>query len=254
MNCLKRWINYLKKSDDNLHYIYLKNYGFKKILLIITFVLIISMLLVIVVTPKASGYEISIYGAYPAYFWVFFIGSIFSAIFFLLYESFGKKKTKLWILGFFAILLVNFVFFILPFLRGYCVLGGAGSDVFSHIGWVKEMVQSGHVGYNNFYPILHIFILSLTNLLGASIAGTVQFAPSIFWILYSPFVFLIARSISKNNGQAIFITCFSFTLIFQNSTRQYIRHFFLLFLLLCCYIYIIVETTLKEKLKRAFLS
>jgi len=186
-----------------------------KVLSVLTYTFIMLILIIITKTPPASGYEISIYYAYPWYFWFLFIGANFSAILILLQEIFNDKKTNQWIPGFFAILTVNFIFFLLPFFRGYSFNGGAGSDIFSHMGWVKEIAQSGYISGNNFYPITHIFILSISDLLGVSVRAVTQFIPAIFWTLYSPFIFLIARSISKNNSQALLIASFSFPLMFS---------------------------------------
>lgn len=205
----------MRISNINLIHNVLKSNVSGKILLILSFIFILLALIVIAGTPAADGYEISIYGAYPGYFWIFLIGAIFSAILVLLQEIFSNKKTNRWIIAFFAILLGNFIFLLLSLFRGYCFIGGASADIFSHIGWIKEISLSGYTSSDNFYPIIHIFIASISNLLDVSVTTVIQFAPAFFWMLYSPFIFLMSRSVSKNNGQALLITSFSFPLIFS---------------------------------------
>lgn len=202
-------------SNNGLEHVVLKKNSFPTVLIILAFIFFILSLVIVNETPPANGYEISIYGAYPWYFWIFFIGAIFLATIVFIYEIFSEKKTNRWILSFFVILLGNFVFILLPLLRGYCSIGSASADVFTHIGWIKEILQVGHISRDNFYPIIHIFIISISDLLDVPVTAVVQFTPAFFWILYPPFMLLMARSITKNNRQAMFIAAFSFPLLFS---------------------------------------
>ena len=192
-----------------------KNNYSTKILGIMAFIFIILALTVIARTPSASGYELSIYEAFPLYFWIFLIGAIFTGIVIILQEIFKNKKTNLWIFGFIAVLIGNTIFLLLPVFRGYCIIGGPNADIFSHIGWIREIAQSGHVGINNFYPIIHIIILSISNMIGVNVSSMINYIPAFFWALYTPFMFLMARSISNNKGHTLLITAFSFTLLFS---------------------------------------
>jgi len=92
-------------SGDLIHNV-LKNNRFAKILLVISFIFILLALIIIAGTPAADGYEVSIYGAYPGYFWIFLIVAIFSAILVILQEIFNNKKTNWWIIAFFAIFFI----------------------------------------------------------------------------------------------------------------------------------------------------
>jgi len=186
-----------------------------KILSIVSFVLLILVLLLIAETPTASGYELSIYDVYPCYLWIFFIGAIFSGILILILEVFNEKKTNYWIFGFFVILIGNIILLLFPLFRGYCFYGGASADLFSHMGWIKEISLLGHVGNDNFYPIIHIFIQSTSDVLSISVSNVIRFVPVLFSVLYTPFMFLLARSVSENNSQALLITSFSFPLLFS---------------------------------------
>ena len=70
-----------------------------QILLIIEIVLIIGQLLILYISPTATGYEISIYQMYPIFFWFFLIASIFLGVIILLFEIIYPSKFKIWIYG-----------------------------------------------------------------------------------------------------------------------------------------------------------
>jgi hypothetical protein len=188
---------------------------FNKILPIISFILLLSAILIIAVTPPTSSYELSVYDVYPWYFWLTFLGANFLAITIILAGVFTEKKTNQWIFGFFLILIGNFILLFLPFFRGYCFYGGANDDIFTHIGWIKEISWSAHVSETNFYPVIHIFTLSLSSIVGVPVTSMIQVIPAFFSLLYSPFIFLLAKSISSNKHQILLITCFSFPLMFS---------------------------------------
>ena len=65
---------------------------FTKVGAIMAFIFIILALMIIVKTPPASGYEISIYNVYPWYFWVFIIASIFIGQMIILSGGNGASK------------------------------------------------------------------------------------------------------------------------------------------------------------------
>jgi hypothetical protein len=193
----------------------IKNVRLTRILAIITFTLIILILLIISSTSPSNGYELSIYDAYPWFFWLFFISIMFLSVLIIIQKVLTEDKNNQWIFGFSAILIANFVLLVIPFFRGYCFYGGAGDDLFSHVGYLRPIIQSGYISEDNFYPIIHIFIKSISDILGVSFTDVIQFVPAFFSVLYIPFVFLLAKSISEKQGQALLITLFSFPLIYS---------------------------------------
>jgi hypothetical protein len=186
----------------------------EKTLTVISFILLTAVLDIIATNPTASGYEYSIFYAYPLYFWILFVGIYVSTFLVLFLHLTSKLKTRTWILAFFSILLANFIFLSLFALRGYCFNNGAGADIFSHIGWIRELSTSGFIPETNFYPIFHILVLSLSDILGLSITSIIQYIPAFFSILYPIFIFLLARSLTNHLGKSITISMLSFPLIF----------------------------------------
>ena len=159
-------------------------YRLPKMLCILSFIFIICTILIVSITPPATGYELSIYTAYPWYFWFCLLGSIFLGILVILPGVFRKKKTNLWVFGLAVVFIANLVFLLLPMLRGYVFYGGAGADIFTHVGLIKEIAETGHIFENNFYPIIHIFSLLVSDILGISVMKILWFIPAFFSLLY----------------------------------------------------------------------
>ena len=196
--------------------------------------------------PLSVGYELSIYDAYPWYFWFFLLLSVLCSTMVLLKIVISGETDKIWIAGFFSILIVIFIFILLPYFRGYCVIGGASADVFSHIGWIKDIAETSHISSNNFYPIIHIFLYYISNLLTVSVVNVTKIFPAILWSLYPLFVFIVARAISKNFSQALLITLFSFPLLFS-VFYQTIHPSFLSFIFLPLLLYLYHKGSILEE-------
>jgi hypothetical protein len=188
---------------------------FVTVLSIISFSLLVIILTIIAIKPAAHGYENSIYTAFPWYFWLFFIGMNFSAFLLLIFTIFSTKKSNVWVFGFLILLIGNFILILLPFFRGYCFYGGATADTFSHIGYVKEIFNTGYVSSDNFYPIIHIFIYYFSDLTNIPVTTIVFFIPAFFSILYPLFVFLLVKSFTKDINKSLLIAALSFPLQFS---------------------------------------
>ena len=165
-----------------------------KIITIIAFIFIILASIIIAKTPPASDYEISIYDAYPGYFWVFIITSIFMGQIILLKSAFSSDKNdKIWVSGFLAILTTNVILLFMPFIRGYATYGRG--DVLSHIGYIKDILRTASFGTNNFYPLDHIVTASLSYITSINVEPAVNIIPPIFSLFYIISIYFLARQI-----------------------------------------------------------
>ena len=136
----------------------------ESILSITGFISIILTLIVLINYPTASGYEFSIYDAYPLYFWFLIIFSFFIGISILIINSVRNYENKYYenkfrFFGFLIVLLVNFILLTIPIARGYFIFGRG--DVLIHIGYIKDIMNSGVVG-TNMYPMEHILVSLLS--------------------------------------------------------------------------------------------
>jgi hypothetical protein len=181
---------------------------------IIAFIFITLSLIIIKITPASSGYELSIYSAYPWFLWVFLIGAIIIGILIIFKEILSETKSNIWIVGLFSILLSNLIILLLPYFRGYAISGGASADIFTHYGWISEIANTGQIFENNFYPIIHTFTVLLSESIGLDINQILWFIPPLFSVLYVLFIYLFSKVISKNHEQSLLITLISTPLIF----------------------------------------
>ncbi len=191
----------------------LQRINIAKLLSIIAFIFIILALLIIADTPPATGYEISIYGAYPLYFWFFLIGSIACGVSILLHQAFSQERSRWWLSGLAVIIFANSIFLLLPEFRGYALYGWG--DMPTHLGYIKDILVSGHIGDTNFYPIEHILGTSLIQVAQVSRENI----PCLFFVLFSGLYIvnmcLLARIVSSHFGQALLVIAFASPLIYS---------------------------------------
>ena len=172
--CLERVKSeFLKSSDGN---------KIIKIIAIIAFIFIILALMIIARTPPASGYEISIYDAYPWHFWFFIIASIACGICIMVRQAFAEQKSNWWSMGLFIIIFTNLIIILLPVFRGYFI--SSGGDEITHLGLIKDIALAGRTGKENIYPISHILSISLSYISGLNPRLIIKILPAIFYLIY----------------------------------------------------------------------
>ncbi|MCL0069460.1 hypothetical protein M1N86_00930 [Dehalococcoidia bacterium] len=212
-----------------------------KALAAIGFIFILLALVIIAITPPATGYEISIYEAYPPYFWFLVILAIASGIVILVSNSFAEEPSRWWIAGFAVILYTNLVILLLPIARGYATFGRG--DVLSHIGFTKDILFTGHFASAgeagaNHYPVIHILLTNLSHVTGLTPELLVMIVPIFFTLFYMVSVYLLSRVIATTRGQAMLITAFGSLLLFKGESTMLassIQCFFMLPITLLLY-------------------
>jgi len=177
------------------------------------FIFITIALFIVATTPPATGYELTIYDAYPSYFWFFIAASSACGIGIFAYQAFAKEKSNWWLSGLCIVVFSNSIFLGLPFLHGYVFY--PKGDALTHIGMMKDIIATGHIGKGNFYPVAHILGVSLLDVTGLS-RGAVTNLLFIFWsIIYLLGMCLLATVIADCWGQALLITAFACPLVFS---------------------------------------
>jgi len=111
----------------------------------------------------AEGYEISIYDAYSCIFWISMIGLLFLGIVMLILCSCSKQK-YVSVIGPIIIFAYYMILISLRSMRGYPFADP--QDLNLHASQLYDIVNSGHVGSTNFYPVLNLFSESLRMLSG----------------------------------------------------------------------------------------
>ena len=200
-----------------------------KIISIICFAFILIALFVIAKSPPASGYEISIYDAYPWYFWFFLVASITGGIGILVHQAFAEQKSSWWPMGLFMVIFANLIVILLPIFRGYFI-SDVGDEI-SHLGMIKDIALTGRVGRENVYPISHILSISLSYISGLDYRSIIKIVPAIFYSIYIGGLYLLAKTIGEKFGQVLLVMAFGSVLLFTYFNIFFLPTQFFLYLI-----------------------
>jgi len=155
---------------------------FNKILFLFALVFIALSLLILVKTPSADGYEFSIYYAYPWYFWFFIIMSLFIGQLIIIKNAISENELNSWVFGVIIILITDAILLFLPIVRSYLIYGRG--DVLTHVGYTKDILNSGHISPSNIYPVEHILATTIHGITNIDL-GTLTIAlPDILFLLF----------------------------------------------------------------------
>lgn len=176
-----------------------------KIIASVCFILIVVALFAIRGSP-ATGYESSIYWATPPVVWGCLIFSIACGIGIVVHHVFRQKEdNNLWVIGLGLILLSNTIILSLHILRGYAFWAAIG-DPGAHLSITQDIIASGHIEESNFYPITHIYLAQLSQLLGVRPMVLLQWMPVLFALLSMGFTYFLVKSILPRKGQVMLAT------------------------------------------------
>ena len=147
---------------------------------------------IVLSTPSSNGYEVSIYSVFPSYFW-FLIGIPIFLPFVILYAVHMPMSGRRFFIVWIPSLISLFLFLSLPLTRGYFFYNPG--DSLTHLGYVKDLLAYGHIEHMNFYPILHIWILSLSQISGVEVLRVMLITPELFTFLYIASILALGRSL-----------------------------------------------------------
>lgn len=196
------------KRNDITHDNITQAIGYK-LLALVAFAFIIGVLFIIADVGAATGYEISIYNAYPLYFWLFIIFSLTLGISILVIGAFSDPRSNWWLVGLAIVILNHLIIFLLPLFREYVIYGN--TDPLLHIGYVNNILTVGHFGREypggeNFYPASHILAASISFITNLSVEVIAKLLPSFFFGFYVVSIYLLAGAVGENRGQQLFTT------------------------------------------------
>ncbi len=178
-----------------------------KLLLVINYVILLSALFTILITPPASGYEFSIYNAYPSYFWYLIISSIFLGQVCAVLSVLDDSTSKYWPLGLLAAVIADCLLLFLPVIRGYFIYGSG--DILTHIGYMEDIGNYASIGSNH-YPILHILGFSMREIAGLSFGIITMIIPPIFSIVSILYWYILGREIFNDKFKVVILVLIAF--------------------------------------------
>jgi len=229
----------------------LQRLNINKLLATIAFTLILLVLVIITITPSATGYEISIYDAYPLYFWFFLIGAIACGIIILVHQAFTEEKLNWWLAGFSVILFIvvfaNLIIILLPIFRGYFI-SDVGDEI-THLGMIKDIALTGRTGRENVYPISHILSISLSYISGLNSRSIIKIVPAIFYLIYIGGLYLLAKTIGEKFGQVLLVMAFGSVLLFTYFNIFFLPTQFFLYLIPLILMLLLRKTASSNRLE-----
>jgi len=179
--------------------------------LIVIEVLLLYLLYILINVPTSSGYEPSLYAAYPVTFWViYFIVYLFS-LSVLIYSIFVKENRVFFRTSLFNLLILNAFILLQPLLRNYFSI--EIGDHSNHLAYIKEILSAHHLpdiagDYANPYPMSHILsaVIMLFTQIDLEVVGYIT--PLVYYALYILFAYLLTKELYRNNQKTMLLLLF----------------------------------------------
>lgn len=160
---------------------------------------LIVAVVIAVLVPPANRYEISIYGAYPIYFWaLLFTATGVGAL--VILGSSGRSEGRSWAFGLYLMFLSTTFLLALPFVRGYYMY--FRGDPMSHIGFTIDILNAGEP-VSNIYPLMHLLTVALSDATGFELRTIAMFLPLVFSMLYFGTMFYLLPRLFESRRQIL---------------------------------------------------
>jgi hypothetical protein len=175
--------------------------------------LLLGAVAVVVTEPSPNQYEISIYSAYPGYFWLLVTGAMLAGALVLVGSvrrvtvgdgtvssraastgdshprrrptgsraSVPTSAAGTWVFGLLLMVMTSVLLLLLPLVRGYVLYGR--TDPLSHVGYVRDIASSGDFG-GNIYPPMHLLTMAVADATGLEVTTVGLLLPVVFSGLY----------------------------------------------------------------------
>ncbi len=188
-----------------------------------------AALLVAVLVPAATGYELSILDAFPIYFWVLLAAGSASGILIIVLQSFVSRGGRSWILGLGLVAASNAILLSLPVVHGYATY--PKGDALTHLGYIKDIVQTGHVGGDDFYPIVHVLGASLNEMSSVGRGPLPVLLYTSWSMIYLLGMAVLSKVVASSTRQRFLILAFASPLLFSNMQTVIHPSMFAIFLI-----------------------
>lgn len=152
----------------------------------------------------ARGYELSIYTATPAEFW---LGGGVVLVIVGVVVAMRAVDPRLRALTLVLAGMTTLAVVVLPLIRGYYFFGGA--DSLTHLGWVKDIAGGALDPFDLLYPGDHLFAVLLSEGTGVPLRRSLMFVPAAFALIYFLFVPLTLREVVDADGWPVVIGAIS---------------------------------------------
>lgn len=153
----------------------------------------------------ATGYELSIYTSTPfPVLWLLLL-SLAGGVGIVVHELFTSRheERRTYLIGFAVILLGATAFLCLPLIRDY--VASTGADQLGHIGFVTDILRTGHLGDANVYPVTHSLLAQIASVTGLSALQVVNLNTVLVLFIFTLTTYLLASAVLPNKGQRLLV-------------------------------------------------
>lgn len=169
-----------------------------KLITIISILCLTGALLIAANTPSSGTYQISIYQAYPATFWLLLVIAIGLGLVSIFGEILLEKRSYRWWLPFLIVVLANTLILSTQYLQDYAF--ATQWDDVRHFGSVTSIIENQQPDINNFYPISHVLVTTFYLFTGLSLQKTIILFPTFFYLVYLANTAFAAWTVSTRPG------------------------------------------------------
>ena len=154
----------------------------------------LAVALIVAHRSPATGYELSPYAGTPSAVWVLMAIALVGGIGVVLHEvvTGRHEESRMYLVGFAVALMTAVAFLALPFVRDYVTWRG---DHIGHFGYLQDMAQTGHIGSQNPYPIVHVLFFQIATVTGASTLSVVNLNTALLVPIFMLNTYLLATVI-----------------------------------------------------------
>ena len=161
---------------------------------------VVLSLMILSNKPPINGYEISIYDVYPTYLWIFLGATLFFSECIFLLKLFSNDRSKLWLIAFLSMIMVNSILCFMPLIRGYFFYGKG--DALTHVFFVRQIIERGRIGVD-VYPAGHLMAAFFSKVLHISPFLAVNIVPPLFYLFYIFSIYLFSKKFFKDEKELI---------------------------------------------------
>lgn len=183
-----------------------------KCLIALAFGLTAFSSILMALTPPATGYEISIYAAFPLFAWIAIVISIAIGISLLVLSPIHKCRFA--VKYALPIVILNYTIVLcLPLIRGYFISFDPNYDTLYHIAEARSIYESGHINPRNWYPVIHVLLASI-NMFDVPFEIGIVALTAFFSCILISFYFMLARCLQGPTYEGLLISASAIPLLF----------------------------------------
>lgn len=176
--------------------------AYLKLVTLISFVCI-TLGNIVAYNNPAKGYELSIYESTPFSIWVSLFFAMVMGLFIVTYNMKYKCPMYISFLGLLVLLTCRLSVQCLPYVRGYYTFN---YDHVSHIGLIKDIINTGFFPDYVFYPITHILLSEITLVTNLHVLLVSNCTAAVVSLFYLVSLYLIANFCFDKNIAFLAIT------------------------------------------------